>query len=52
MRTHGKTSSAAAALGITDSTARARLQTIFEKTSTHRQADLLLMLDALAETVV
>ncbi len=52
MRKHGKTTAAAAALGITDSTARVRLQKIFEKTSTHRQADLLLMLDALAETVV
>lgn len=52
MRAHGKTATAAVALGITDSTARVRLQTIFEKTSTHRQADLLLMLDALAETVV
>lgn len=52
MRTHGKTTAAATALGITDATARVRLQTIFEKTGTHRQADLLLMLDALAETVV
>lgn len=50
MRAHGKT--AAAVLGIADSTARVRLQTVFEKTGTHRQADLLLMLDALAETVV
>ena len=52
MRSHGKTAAAAVALGVTDSTARARLQTIFQKTGTHRQADLLLMLDALAETVV
>ena len=52
MRTHGKSAAAAAALRITDATARVRLQTIFEKTGIHRQADLLLMLDALAETVV
>ena len=52
MRSHGKTAAAATALGITNATARARLQTIFEKTGTHRQADLLLLLDALAETVV
>ena len=51
MRSHGKTAAAATALGITDATARVRLQTIFQKTGTHRQADLLLMLDALAETV-
>ena len=48
---HGDLQQAAAALGITEGTARTRLQAVFEKTDSHRQADLLRMLDALADTL-
>lgn len=48
---HGDLQQAAAALGITEGTARTRLQAIFEKTDTHRQVDLLRMLDALADAL-
>lgn len=48
---HGDLQQAAAALGITEGTARTRLQAVFEKTDTHRQVDLLRMLDALADTL-
>jgi hypothetical protein len=48
---HGDLQQAAAALGVTEGTARTRLQAIFEKTDTHRQVDLLRMLDALADAL-
>lgn len=51
LRCDAEISHAAATLGIAESTAKTRLQTIFEKTGVHRRADLLLMIDALAETV-
>jgi hypothetical protein len=51
LRRQGDLPHAATAVGITASTARTRLQSILEKTAVHRQADLLLMIDALAETV-
>jgi len=41
-----------AAIGIAASSARTRLQSIPEKTAMHRQAELLLMIDALAECVL
>ena len=50
LRKHGDTAHAATSLGITEASARTRLQIIFEKTGMHRQADLLLMIEALAET--
>lgn len=51
LRKHGDTAHAATAIGITEATARTRLQVVFEKTATRRQADLLLLIDALVETV-
>lgn len=48
---HGDLQQAAAALGITEGSARTRLQAVFEKTDTHRQVDLLRMLDALADSL-
>lgn len=48
---HGDLQQAAAALGITEGTARTRLQAVFEKTDSHRQVDLLRMLDALADSL-
>lgn len=48
---HGDLQQAAHALGITEGSARTRLQAVFEKTATHRQADLLRMLDALADAL-
>jgi hypothetical protein len=51
LRKHGDTVHAAAAIGIAEATARTRLQVVFEKTATRRQADLMLLVDALAETV-
>lgn len=51
LRAHGDAAQAAAAVGIAGSSARTRLQSVFEKTGTHRQADLMLMVDALAETI-
>lgn len=51
LRSEADIARAAVVLGIAESTARTRLQTVFEKTDMHRRADLLLMIDALAETV-
>lgn len=51
LRKHGDTAHAATAIGITEASARTRLQIVFEKTATRRQADLLLLIDALVETV-
>jgi hypothetical protein len=51
LRRSGELSNAAAAVGIAESSARTRLQAVFEKTGTHRQIELLRMLDALAETL-
>lgn len=51
LRVHGDMVLAAKALGIAGSSARTRLQSVYEKTGTHRQADLMMMIDALAETV-
>lgn len=51
LRMHGDAAHAASAVGIAESTARTRLQSVFEKTGTHRQADLMLLIDALAETL-
>ena len=51
LRKHGDTAHAATAIGITEASARTRLQVVFEKTATRRQADLLLLIDALVETV-
>ena len=51
LRKHGDTAHAATAIGITESSARTRLQVVLEKTATRRQADLLLLIDALVETV-
>ena len=48
---HGDLQQAASSLGITEGTARTRLQAVFEKTDTHRQVDLLRMFDALADTL-
>lgn len=47
----GDAALAAKAVGIAESTARTRLQSIFAKTGTHRQAELRLLLGALAETL-
>lgn len=52
LRRQGEIAYAAAAVGIAASSARTRLQNVLEKTGVHRQADLLLMIDALAETVM
>lgn len=51
LRRHGELQQAAAMLGIAEGGARTRLQSIFEKTATHRQAELLRMLDALADSI-
>lgn len=51
LRVHGDMLLASKALGIAGSSARTRLQSIYEKTGMHRQADLMMMIDALAETV-
>jgi hypothetical protein len=51
LRKHGHGPSAAAAVGIAESSARTRLQSILGKIGVHRQADLMLLMDALAETV-
>lgn len=51
LRKHGDTAHAATALGIAEASARTRLQTIFEKTGMHRQTDLMLMVEALVESV-
>ena len=50
LRKHGDTAHAASAIGITEASARTRLQVVLEKTATRRQADLLLLIDALVET--
>ena len=42
---------AAASLKITQGAGRTRLQTVFDKTGTHKQAELLRMLDALADAM-
>ena len=47
----GDAALAAKAVGIAESSARTRLQSIFDKTGTHRQAELRLLLNALAETL-
>jgi DNA-binding CsgD family transcriptional regulator len=52
LRKDVETSHAAAALGIAESSARTRLKSIFDKTSTHCRAELLVLLAALADTVV
>lgn len=41
----------ARAVSIAETTARTRLQSIFDKTGTHRQADVIRLLDVLAETL-
>jgi hypothetical protein len=51
LRKHGHGPCAAAAVGIAESSARTRLQSILEKLGVHRQADLMLLMDALAETL-
>lgn len=48
---HGDLAQAAAAMGIALSSARTRLQCVFEKTGTHRQTELLRMIATLEETV-
>jgi hypothetical protein len=51
LRRHGDLHQAAASLGLTDGSARTRLQAVYEKTTMHRQTDLLRMLDALADAI-
>ncbi|HTA64492.1 MAG TPA: hypothetical protein VK753_03225 [Xanthomonadaceae bacterium] len=51
LRRLGDLAHAAAAVGIAESSARTRLQSIFEKIDVHRLSDLLLLIDALAEVV-
>jgi hypothetical protein len=51
LRRHGELHLAAGSLHLTDGSARTRLQAIYEKTAMHKQADLLRMLDALADTM-
>ena len=51
LRQHTDIAHAASAIGIAEASARTRLQVIFEKTASRRQADLLLLIDALVETV-
>lgn len=48
---HGDLANAASALKIALSSARTRLQSVFEKTATHRQAELLRIVDTLADTI-
>ena len=50
LRIHGDMGLAAKALGIANSSARTRLQSIYGKTGMHRMADLAVIIDALAET--
>ncbi len=49
LRRDGGLAAAASALNISSGSARTRLQTVFEKTGTHKQSELLRMLEALAE---
>ncbi len=51
LRRHGELADAAASLKITQGTARTRLQAVFDKTAAHKQAELLRMLDALADAM-
>ena len=51
LRRLGDTAHAAAAVGIAESSARTRLQSIFDKIDVHRLSSLLLLMDALAELV-
>ncbi len=51
LRKQGDPARAASDVGIAESTARTRLQSIFDKTGVHRQADLMLLMDALAEAI-
>ncbi|SDY99753.1 hypothetical protein SAMN04487939_11189 [Lysobacter sp. yr284] len=48
LREHGDLHAAADAVGIAKASARARLQSIFDKTGQHKQADLVRMMDALS----
>lgn len=52
LRQHGDLQGAASAVGITQGTARKRLQAIFDKTDVHRQSELLHLVDTLADTMV
>ena len=51
LRKQGDPARAASVVGIAESTGRTRLQSIFDKTGVHRQADLMSMMDALAEAL-
>jgi hypothetical protein len=51
LRRSGELGHAASAVGIAESSARTRLQAVFDKTGTHRQIELLRMLDALVDTL-
>lgn len=51
LRRHGDLQQAAKALGLTDGSARTRLQAVYDKTAMHKQAELLRMLDALADAI-
>jgi hypothetical protein len=51
LRRSGELGHAANEVGIAESSARTRLQAVFDKTGTHRQIELLRMLDALVDTL-
>lgn len=51
LRRHGEIARAAEAVGITEGSARTRLQAVYDKTGQHRQAELLRMLEALADAL-
>jgi hypothetical protein len=51
LRRDSELASAARAVGIAEGSARTRLQAVYDKTGQHRQAELLRMLDALADTL-
>jgi hypothetical protein len=49
LRRKGDLTHAAADVGITEGSARVRLQSVFDKCGTHRQGELMRMLDALSD---
>ena len=51
LQNHGSLAHAATVVGITEGSARVRLQGVYDKTGLHRQGELMRMLDALADAI-